>query len=305
MTVSSTANRVAYSGNGVTTAFSFPYFFLMVADLVVFRTDADGTITPLVLITDYTVTGTQAANLTYPNGGTVTTIATLITGQTITIVRVPDNKQSTHWVDADPDPAAVKELAFDKLTLEVQRLQDLNSRAIAFADGAVLGSFDPTLPALLPGGQLSVLLDLSGFAFLAPGSSTLQPFIPPADGIVTEIDVQGALDEIIPYTFGTPASPIQIVATSGILLTSDLAEQTLFIKGSGGAVNITASPQITAGTRVGQKLRLIAKDNTNTVQLDDGTGLDMAGPWVGVNNSVIEFFWDGSVWVETSRTDRV
>ena len=62
MTISSTTNRVSYTGNGVTTEFAFAYKFLVNTDLKVYNDGALQTIT-----TDYTVTGAGEES-----GGTVT-----------------------------------------------------------------------------------------------------------------------------------------------------------------------------------------------------------------------------------------
>lgn len=149
MTVSSTTNRVTLAGNGSTTAISFPYYFLSTSDLIVTSTDTTtGVITSLALTTDYTVSGTQAANGTYPNGGTVTMLVAPATGTTISVVRSPSDTQNTHWVDGDPDLAVVKETAFDKLTLLTQRLFDLVGRSIKLQDGFV-STFNPQLPTVM------------------------------------------------------------------------------------------------------------------------------------------------------------
>ena len=56
MTIEAQTPRVAYTGNGVTTAFSVPFQFQDHADLQV-RKNVSGTVTTPVLDTDYTVTG--------------------------------------------------------------------------------------------------------------------------------------------------------------------------------------------------------------------------------------------------------
>lgn len=104
-----------------------------------------------------------------------------------------------------------------------------------------------------------------------------------------------------PSITGSQASPTAITAVGGITFTGTAYDNIKFITGSGGAVTVTASPQIAAGTTVGQTLRLVSESATNTVKLQDGTGLSLNGAWVGGLNSVISLLWDGSVWVEVSR----
>jgi len=78
------------------------------------------------------------------------------------------------------------------------------------------------------------------------------------------------------------------------------------IVGSGGAINITADPQIVVG-QAGDILTLQGTNDTNTVLLEDGTGVELVG---GVsftigNNDVITLVYDNTKtkWVEVSRTE--
>ncbi len=95
----------------------------------------------------------------------------------------------------------------------------------------------------------------------------------------------------------TRASPTLITAAGGITSTSN-QRQIIFVAGNGGAVNITANPQISAGSIIGQELRLVGRSATDTVQLDNGTGLSLNGTTVLGLDDVIDLFWDGSNWVE-------
>jgi len=100
---------------------------------------------------------------------------------------------------------------------------------------------------------------------------------------------------------GTRASPNLITAAGGIGFVGVGDRNTWFIKGNAAPITVTANPQIAAGTNVGQELRLFGTDDTNTVTLQDGTGLDLNGEWVGGNGSRLSLFWDGSNWSEESR----
>lgn len=80
----------------------------------------------------------------------------------------------------------------------------------------------------------------------------------------------------------------------------------LLIVGAGGAVDITANPQIAAGS-AGQILELTGQSDTNTVKLDDGTGLVLAGGQsftLGLHD-VIGFRYDvySSSWIERYRSN--
>lgn len=99
---------------------------------------------------------------------------------------------------------------------------------------------------------------------------------------------------------GSRASPTAITAVGGISFTAATATDN-YIQGSGGAVTVTANPQIAAGTVDGQRLVLIGRSATNTVTLADGTGLSLNGSWVGGLDSMIALRWDGTNWAEISR----
>lgn len=282
MTVPATTNRVPYAGNGVTLAFAFPYFLIQKPDMMVLKyVAATGVVTLCVLTTDYTISGTAADNGTYPSGVTVNMLVAPPTGTTLVLVRVPDFLQSVHWVDADPDPSAVKELAFDKLTLEVQRLKDQMARTIRLPDGYA-GTWNTELPALVPGGSAIVVS---------------------ADGLTTQFGSAVA-------STGTIAVPALINQTDGIDPIAGCALQTWIIKGdgasvgAGGPADLSAlNPQIAPGTVVGQRILLVGTDNTATVKIANGNSLILNGFYIMQNGSLIELSWDGTNWREISRNE--
>jgi hypothetical protein len=101
---------------------------------------------------------------------------------------------------------------------------------------------------------------------------------------------------------GTRASPSAIIAGTGIAFTGTTARQMWFIQGSGGAVDVSANPQIAAATTVGQELVLVGRSDANTVTLEDGTGLDLNGDITLAASTVLSLVWDGTNWVEMSRS---
>jgi hypothetical protein len=135
MTISSTTNRVSYTGNGVTTAFAFGYKFLADADLKVYK---DGTLQTIT--THYTVSGAGS-----DSGGTVTFLAAPANGLEIVILRDPAITQGLDLVENDPLPAESVEDAFDKLTMIAQRLDDRMDRALILSDTET-ASITLTLP---------------------------------------------------------------------------------------------------------------------------------------------------------------
>jgi len=101
----------------------------------------------------------------------------------------------------------------------------------------------------------------------------------------------------------TPSADTSITAAGGITVTNALMR----IQGDGGAIDITADPQIVAGTSDGQIVVLQGVSDANTVTLDDGTGLALAGgvSFVIGNNDNIGMMWDSgeSEWLENNRAD--
>jgi hypothetical protein len=101
-----------------------------------------------------------------------------------------------------------------------------------------------------------------------------------------------------PTISGTIAAPIN-VTVAGIIFSGLEYNNIMFVQGSAGPIAVTANPQISVGTNVGQKLRLIQKSAVNSISFTDGTGLSLlGGPLVlDTLNQSAEFIWDGANWV--------
>lgn len=108
-------------------------------------------------------------------------------------------------------------------------------------------------------------------------------------------------DGVLPTVTGSTGTPSAIVAGTGVVV-SDVSHEVIFVEGSGGAVDISASPQIAAGSTVGQMLTLIGASDTNTVLIEDGDGTALNGDIVLTNNDVIDLIWNGTVWQEDGRS---
>jgi hypothetical protein len=98
---------------------------------------------------------------------------------------------------------------------------------------------------------------------------------------------------------GSRASPVAV--TVGGYAPGGYGDELGFIEGSGGAIDVSSNPQIAAGTSIGQTLELIGCSDTNTVLLEDGTGLKLNGAWLAELDSVIGLRWDGANWCERYR----
>lgn len=129
MTVSTTTYRADYTGNGSTTAFTIPFYFVDNTHVQVIRTQVStNVVTTLVLNTDYTVTGAGVAG-----GGTATLTVAPTTDQKVSILRNVPFTQNYHYVPNDPFPAASHEAALDLNTMQAQQLYEITNRAVVLS----------------------------------------------------------------------------------------------------------------------------------------------------------------------------
>lgn len=102
-----------YTGNGVATAYSYPYYFYSSSHLVV---TVEGT--TQTLGTDYTVSSSGPAE----SGATVTFTTAPASGAAISITRVTPKTQLTDYTNNSAFPAASVENALDKMQAQIQEL---------------------------------------------------------------------------------------------------------------------------------------------------------------------------------------
>jgi len=125
MTVSSSTNKVSYSGNGSLTTFAYTFKIFDEDDLTVILRASDGTETTQTITTHYTVTGVGEAS-----GGNVVFGSAPASGVTVVIIREQPLTQGLDLVPNDPFPAESLEEALDKLTFMSQKHEEELSRAI-------------------------------------------------------------------------------------------------------------------------------------------------------------------------------
>ena len=125
MTVSSSTNRVSYSGNGTLTAFAYTFKVFDESDLTVILRASDGTETVQTITTHYTVSGVGDAG-----GGNVTFVTAPTATQTVVILREQPLTQGLDLVPNDPFPAQSLEEALDKLVFMTQKHEEELGRAI-------------------------------------------------------------------------------------------------------------------------------------------------------------------------------
>lgn len=129
MTVSSSSSRIAYVGDGTTTAFAFPYEFSAGSDLKVYKAGVLQTIT-----THYTVSGGGGSS------GTVTFVTAPAASESIVIYDDPPVTQLLDYIANDPFPAESHEGGLDKLTRIARRFRDMLTRTLRLSDSDVSGA---------------------------------------------------------------------------------------------------------------------------------------------------------------------
>lgn len=140
MTISTTASRVEYAGNGVTTVFPIPFRFLENSHIIALLVSSSGVSTTWALSTNYTLAGADA-----DGGGTLTALVAPAVGTRLVIYRDVPATQETDYISGDPFPAESHERALDKLTMLAQQDEESLDRAIKLPVSDV--GVSTTLPA--------------------------------------------------------------------------------------------------------------------------------------------------------------
>ena len=129
--------RKQYACNNSVVDFVFDIVFFEKTDLIVEHLSAAGVKTTLVDPDDYSVSGNEVSGR-YPDGGTVTTVATYPTGDTITIIREIPLTQLVDYSIHRSLPQEIQETVVDQLTCMIQQFQDYLDRSLYFP------TIDPT-----------------------------------------------------------------------------------------------------------------------------------------------------------------
>lgn len=170
-TVSSTAPRNDYVGTGSVSAYDYTFRIFANSDLRVTTQTSAGVVTPLVLTTDYTVTGANN-----PNGGTITLVAgNLASGTTLTIRSDRTPQQATNLRNQGTFRASTHETKFDELTRYAQQLTDVVGRALHFPETDNPAVVNPTLPSSVERASKFLAFDASGNPIASAGGMTSPP----------------------------------------------------------------------------------------------------------------------------------
>jgi hypothetical protein len=231
MTVQSTTARADYTGNGATTLFTVPFYFLLDSDLELILQDNSAyppIVTTLVLDSDYTVSGAGSLS-----GGSVTLSIAPTSSQQLTILRSVDLDQLTQYVPNDPFPASSHERALDKLTMQVQQLQEIVSRCIKFPAS---DTDTATLPSAAQRAGNVLAFDSNGNAITLPVS--------PGGSVAVTQGAAGTIDGANKiFTFSSAATPKPVVFAGGVFQTpvTDYSDPA-FVSGSTWSITFTNAP---------------------------------------------------------------
>lgn len=127
------------------------------------------------------------------------------------------------------------------------------------------------------------------------------------DSAASRWQVVGGSGGGAPQLYGSTGSPRSIVAATGIVSASShmstvAAEQIVFVVGSiSGESDVSANPQIEAGTIIGQKMKIVGTSDSDFIKLESGNGLYLTGDWYSYNNQSLDVWWNGTVWTESGR----
>lgn len=187
MTVSSSLNRKAYTGDGVTTSFSTsPVVFYDSDELDVYVvTTATGASTTLTENTHYTVSGGAGSTGSVSLAGGSSPYGAPSASQTLVIVRTLDLVQEFDPQNNDGSDAGNIETAFDKLTMMAQQNAASVARAFKLADSDVSGA-STTLPT--PSASKLIGWDSAGTALANYASASIADTIVPTAFMETLLD---------------------------------------------------------------------------------------------------------------------
>ncbi|AAT38377.1 gp18 [Burkholderia phage BcepC6B] len=161
MTVTSSNQDISYATDGATTSFPTGFYFLNQNDVFVDKIDSNGVLTPLVLGTDYSVSGAGVET-----GGAVTTSVVYAPGSMLHLYRLVPPTQETEFQQNDPFPSKTVEKALDKLTMLAQQTRAATINSIRYP----LSEYgtDGTLPKKAERARKILGFDDSGQQVLIP-----------------------------------------------------------------------------------------------------------------------------------------
>ena len=272
MTLLTLTDRIESAGDGVSTAFPFPYYFLADSDIVVIARSSTGVETLRLLGPDYTMSGA-----THPEGGTVNMLIAPAIGVTLVRYRDPTATQEVDYVEGDKFPAETHERALDKLTMLLQRILSRLSRTLALriTDPTTGGSYDASTNYIINVKDPVNNQDAVTFNFLKTYVA----------GVIT-----GVITVVLTTDYGTLLSGTQVKYRRGTT-----ADHSTFT-GASGEITVDTSKNtlvVHDGATVGG-LAVLATQGQNGTTMKGRFGL-MAGAAVA-SEAVPQLGLDGNIW---------
>lgn len=230
MTIAAAAsNRKSYTGNGVTTTFSYNFAFTAQADLVVLVNGVTQ-----VLSSNYTISGSTDSIGRYLSGANVVFTSAPANAASIVIYADPTVQQVIDLTPNDNLPAETVEMGFDRLTLMVRRLKDRVDRAFGLSDSDT-STASLTLPS--PSGSSLLGWNSAGTALQNYSSSTLSSALTTAWSLTLLVcsSVGAALDNL----FGAVISPTALSGNTDDWNPTGLTTASMVRLSASAAYNLT------------------------------------------------------------------
>lgn len=221
-----------------------------------------------------------------PSSNTITTFYSFTPGTTIRSSEVNNNftQFRGHIIPVDPTAASSPTNTYD-LGGDAHNWRAVHQQYSYYSQHSTVTSNPPS-------GYSAVYVKTDGIAYIRDSA-----------GVESALGSGGVGGGALVVT-GSRSSPSTITVAGLTYDTSGGSRQMWFITGdTTTGTDITANPQISVGSTVGQELILVARDGTRPVKFEDGNGLSLNGEWYGGEDSILGLFWDSSAWVEMFRRD--
>ncbi len=158
--VNTTAVPERFAANGSSTTFNFTFRLTDQTEMqALVRADSTGIDTDLELNVDYTL---SATNNDFSSGGTLTTVATLASGNTLILHREALRTQTVNLIQGQAMPAEATETTFDKQTLAIQDIDKDLLFYISVPKGDPTTALTLELPSSVDRADRNLTFDSSG-----------------------------------------------------------------------------------------------------------------------------------------------
>lgn len=138
----------------------------------------------------------------------------------------------------------------------------------------------------LPGSIPQIAQTIYSFYFVNPATVGVAPSGPGVGGLIV---------------YGSEGSPIIVNPAVGVLSPTD-PRSLQFLSAAAPDSVVTANPQISPGTDIGQEQIITGTSDVNYPTFNNGNGMILNGPLKLKLDMTCSMFWTGTNWKENSRT---